>query len=64
MLYGRFATSLVGAGCERGKVELERVAEGQVDIGGGLELGAQTRLERAIDLDRVDTRDPIGEQSA
>ena len=43
---------------ERPQVELERVAEVQLDAG-----VAQVRLEREVDLHRVDARDPLGEIS-
>ena len=61
MLYGRFATSFVGGGLERAEVERERVAEDQLDVRRGPRALAQVRLERAVELDRVDVRDALGE---
>src|SRR5207245_9182789 len=42
---------------ERGEVELERVAEVEADIGGRRKM----RLERTVDLDRVNEGYPLGE---
>ena len=52
-LYGRFATSFVGAGSERGEVERERVAPVEVDVRALFQL-PEVRRERAVELDGVD----------
>ena len=46
---------------ERGQVERERVAEVEVDVGSRRQPLAERRLERAVELDRVDVRDAVGE---
>ena len=44
--------------CERGEIELQRVAEVELDVRAGV---AQVRLERRVELDRVHARDAVGE---
>ncbi len=56
MLYGRFATSLLGAGESR-HVEVERVAPVEV----GVRDAGELRLEAAVDFGCVDVCDPVGE---
>ena len=58
MLYGRFATSFVGGGSSDGRVERERVLPVERRAAG---CRARSRLERAVELDRVDVRDALGE---
>ena len=48
---------------ERGEVELQRVPEDEVDVVASAELLAQPGLERPVDLDRVDVRDAVGEET-
>ncbi len=52
-LYGRFATSLPGAGLERREVETEGVAEVELDVVPASEPFREVRLESAVELDRV-----------
>ena len=60
MLYGRLATSFVGA-VTSAQIEGQGVAELQVDVLVPGKRFAERRLERAVELDRVHLRNPLGE---
>ena len=46
---------------ERGEVDLQCIAEEHIDVLPAGEPVGEVRLERAIELDSVDPRDPVGE---